>query len=143
MWKAQLLTSEDGKTTIAPEVSSWESTQEETDTRVILYIDYAQNNGYRYVRVKSPDSDIFLILLHYADILKNITILFDTGSGNKKRLINISEMAKSLTPMFCSALLSLHVFTGCDTTSAFKGIGKLKPLKVLEKILSTRKYSLN
>ena len=72
-------------------------------------------------------------MLHYADFFKNITILFDTGSGNKKRLINISEMAKSLTPMFCSALLSLHVFTGCDTTSAFKGIGKLKPLKVLEK----------
>ena len=57
--KAHLLTSEDGKTTIAPEISSLESTQEETDTRVILYIDYAQNNGYRYVRVKSPDSDIF------------------------------------------------------------------------------------
>ena len=61
-----------------------------------------------------------------------ISILFDTGTGNKKRLINISEMARSLTPMFCTALLSLHAFTGCDTTSAFKGIGKLKPLKILE-----------
>ena len=130
--KGHLLTSEDGKITIAPEISSLESTQEETDTRIILYIDYAQNNGYRYVRVKSPDSDIFFILLHYADFFKNITILFDTGTGNKKRLINISEMARSLTPMFSTALLSLHAFTGCDTTSAFKGIGKLKPLKILE-----------
>ena len=31
------------------------------------------------------------------------------------------------------ALLSLHALTGCDTTSCFKGIGKIKPLKVLEK----------
>ena len=54
------LTSEDGKTIIAPEISYLESTQEETDTRIILNIDYAQNNEYRYARVKSPDSDIFL-----------------------------------------------------------------------------------
>ena len=74
----------------------------------------------------------FFILLHYANNYKNITILFDTGTGNKKRLINISELAQSLTPLYCSALLSLHVFTGCDTTSAFKGHGKLKPLRILE-----------
>ena len=82
--------------------------------------------------MKSPDSDIFFILLHYANYFKNITILFDTGTGNKKRLINISEMAQSLTPLYCSVLLSLHVFTGCDTTSAFKGLSKLRPLKILE-----------
>ena len=58
--KAYLLTSEDGKSTTASEISSLESTQEETDTRVILYIDYAQRNEYKYARVKSPDSDIFL-----------------------------------------------------------------------------------
>ena len=42
-------------------------------------------------------------------------------------------MAESLIPLFCSALLSLHVYTGCNTTNAFKGIVKLKPLKVLDK----------
>jgi hypothetical protein len=30
-----------------------------------------------------------------------------------------------------SAFLSLHAYTGCDTTSAFKGVGKVKPIKVL------------
>ena len=57
---------------------------------------------------------------------------FDTGTGNNKRLLNISDMAKSLTPMYWSALLSLHAFTGYDTTSAFKGCEKLRPLKILE-----------
>ncbi|GBM51894.1 hypothetical protein AVEN_90489-1 [Araneus ventricosus] len=33
---------------------------------------------------------------------------------------------------FCSALLGLHIFTGCDTRSAFKGKGKIKPLKIMQ-----------
>ena len=55
------------------------------------------------------------------------------GSGNKRRLFNVTEKARDLKPSQCSALLSLHALTGCDTTSSFKGIGKLKPHKVLEK----------
>ncbi|KAG1714581.1 hypothetical protein GQR58_001013 [Nymphon striatum] len=41
-------------------------------------------------------------------------------------------MSKDFTPMYCAALLGLHAFTRCDTTSAFKGIGKVKPLKLLQ-----------
>ena len=33
----------------------------------------------------------------------------------------------------CESLLSLHALTGCDTTSCFKGIGKIKPIQVLKK----------
>ena len=58
--------------------------------------------------------------------------LFDTGKGNKKRLIDISDLARGLTQPFCSALLSLHAYTGCDSTSAFKGKGKVKAVKVLQ-----------
>ena len=32
-----------------------------------------------------------------------------------------------------SALLGLHTFMQCDTTIGFKGIGKVKPIKVLDK----------
>ena len=31
------------------------------------------------------------------------------------------------------AMLGLHALTGCDSVSSFKGIGKLKPLKLLLK----------
>jgi hypothetical protein len=31
------------------------------------------------------------------------------------------------------SILGLHAFTRCDTTSAFKGIGKVKPIKTLQK----------
>ena len=49
------------------------------------------------------------------------------------RLINITELAEGYTQAHCTALMCLHAFTGCDTTSAFKGLGKIKPLKVLQK----------
>ena len=60
-------------------------------------------------------------------------IYFDTGSGNKRRLLNVSRMAINYGEQHCAALLGLHAFTGCDTTSSFKGIAKLKPLKLMLK----------
>ena len=62
-----------------------------------------------------------------------MTILFDTGTGNKKRLIDITKLSQQYQQELCTALLSLHAFTRCDTTSAFKGIGKVKPIKTLQK----------
>ena len=63
----------------------------------------------------------------------NITILFDTGSGNKRRLLDVTKLACDFTPSYCDSLLALHAFTRCDTTSAFNGIGKVKPIKLLQK----------
>ena len=98
------------------------SSQEETDTRVALYAAFGKSNGYKTIRVRSPDSDVFFILLHHANIL-DITLVFDTGKSNLKRLINITELAESLGSRKCTATMSLHIFTGCDTTRSFKGIG--------------------
>ena len=64
-------------------------------------------------------------------------MFFDTGSGNKRKLLNITKIATELGEQCCGALLGLHAFTGCDATSTFKGIGKLKPLKLMQK---TSKY---
>jgi hypothetical protein len=64
-----------------------------------------------------------------------VPILFDTGTGNKKKLIDITKLAQQYQQELCTALLGLHAFTRCDTTSAFKGIGKVKPIKTLQKIL--------
>ena len=93
---------------------------------------YGKEQGYRHIRVKSPASDIFFILLYYAQKLGDSTVLFDTGNGNKKRLIDVSSLSQELTHAYCSELLSLHAFSGCDSTSAFKGKGKLKPLKLVK-----------
>ena len=119
----------DGGVTENTLVPSLFSNQEETDTRIILYCKYAQDCGYEYVRVRSPDTDIFFILLHYVHEM-TITVLFDTGTGNRRRLINMNDLAEDFTTEYSKAL---HVFTHCDTTSAFKGIGKVKPIKISQK----------
>ena len=63
---------------------------------------------------------------------ENMSILFKTGRGNKSRLLDITAFRKQMSAIYISALLSLHAYTRCDTVSAFKGKGKLKPLKALQ-----------
>ena len=128
--KSTLLTTRDKETIQKTEIPSLVSTQEETDTRVVLYAKYAQEHGYDYAQINTPDSDIFFILLHYAASLSPTKILYKTGSGNNKMLINISELAESYGEDYSTSLLAYH--THCDQTSAFKGKGKVRPLSILE-----------
>ena len=108
------------------------SNQEETDTRVILYLHHAASLGYKEAVVRTPDTDIFVILLHHANTL-DLTVHLDTGVGKQRKLINVSELAAELGEDYCETLLGFYVFTGEDCTSAFKGKGKVGPLKKLEK----------
>ena len=63
----------------------------------------------------------------------NPVVLFDTGTGNKRRLLNVKHIVEVKGSNYCLALTALHCFTGCDTTRDFARMGKIIPLKVLEK----------
>jgi hypothetical protein len=80
--------------------------------------------------VRSPDTDVFILLLHYTLDLTQ-SILFDTGVGNKRRLIDVKKVVEHEGKEICQALPALHAFTGCDTTSACVKKGKLMPLNSL------------
>jgi hypothetical protein len=61
--------------------SCLESTQEEADTRIILhalYSDklYQENNGQGRIVVKSPDTDVLVLLVHYFPKMKNTSELW-------------------------------------------------------------------
>ena len=74
-----LLTSDDGTETTSVELPALSSTQEETDSRIILFVEHAASSWkYQYVRIRSPDSNIFFILMHFAPSFPQITIIFDT-----------------------------------------------------------------
>ena len=47
------------------EIEELVSNQEETDTRGVLYLNYAVRLGFKSAVVRTPDTDIFFILLHY------------------------------------------------------------------------------
>ena len=54
--------------------------------------DFAANSPENSVAlVRSPDTDMFLLLSHI-----NQTVLFDIGKGDKRRLLNVHAFAKDL-----------------------------------------------
>ena len=68
----------------------------------------------------------------------------DFGVGKNRRLRNVTEIAESKGAEYCTAVLGLYVFTEEDATSAFKEMGKVAPLKKLErnpKFQSVFRYS--
>ena len=74
---------------------------------------------------------MFIILLGFV-CHTNHTVLFDTGTGDKRRLVNVQAVAKDLGDEANLALIALQAFTGCDTTSAFVRRGEVKPLTFLK-----------
>ena len=88
--------------------------------------------GYKNAVVRTPDTDIFVILLFHARTIK-LTVYLDNKSAKHRRLRNISELAQSLGEEYCATLLGFYVFSGEDCTSAFKGNGQVGPIKKLHK----------
>lgn len=129
------LTSHDGVDVITSLQDDLCSNHEEADNKIVLHaIQASAESADRTVTVRSPDTDVFVLLLHYVDKIENV-LLFDTGYGNNRRLIDIKTVFTNRNTTFLKSLLGYHAFTGSDSTSAFIRQGKIKPLKVLEKSL--------
>ena len=77
------------------------------------------------VVIHTPDTDVLFIR---------------TGNKGKAQIISIEKVKQSLSLQYVNdmelgakSILSLHAFTGCDTTSAFCSKGKVKPLNIFLK----------
>ena len=118
------------------------STPEEADTRIILHALhsdklYQENNVQGRIVVKSPDTDVRVLLVHYFPNMKNTGELwFQTGlitsTKDCRRYIPVHELCKSLSPVVCEILPADYALIGCDTTSSFFGIGKNSMFKALK-----------
>ena len=130
--KCVCLTSLDGVTTSTVPTDSLNSNQEEADTRIVLHCLHVTepSTSETVVKVRSPDTDVLIILLYYAERIK-VQLYFDTGVGSKRRMIDIQAIAKVIGSDVCQALPAFHAFTGCDFNSAFVRRGKLSPYKLL------------
>ena len=70
------------------EIHSLQSNQEETDTGIVVYIKHAEDQGFKSAVVRTPDTDVFFILLFQVHDLE-ITIYVDIRTGKKRRLVNV------------------------------------------------------
>ena len=125
------------------EVSSLSTSQEEADTRMLLHAQYALNHLQGNIFINSPDTDVFIISSMVSE-KNNANINFKSSNKNKARTISVNKVKESLKDKydavvsigleyFTKALVSLHAFTGCDTVSAFVGLGKSKAFKIMAK----------
>jgi hypothetical protein len=86
------------------------STQEEADTRIILhalYSDklYQENSVQGRIVVKSPDTDVLVLIVHYFPKMKNTSELWlqtglITSTNDYRRYIPVHELCKSLSSLW-------------------------------------------
>ena len=84
------------------------SKQEETDTKIFLATKFVSTRGCNSISIQTVNYDVAVLAFYYAPML------------SKPLYIKI----EALPCPFLRALPGLHAFSGCDSTSAFHGIGK-------------------
>lgn len=125
----RLTRSEEGKV-CQEAVPALQSKHEEADTRLVLHAAHAGNVGHSHVVIKSPDTDVALLAMAHRSQI-NGTVLFLTGNKHRRRYVNLSQIGRKLGPQVCRVLLGMHALTGCDSTSAFVGKGKVQALQLV------------
>ena len=137
------LSSIDAETVDVNTVDALATSQEEADTRIILHCNHICETtpDTTHIIVRSPDTDVLVLLLKYAQNFDPV-VLFDTGTGDKRRLLNVKQIIEVIGSDLCSVLPALHCFTGCDTVSASCEGAKLPHLKHFRSIQTSLK-SLN
>ena len=97
---------------------------EEAETLLVLHaIDVEKSNPFQECIVVSPDTDIFLLLVHYYEQLPN-SAGFQTGCGKNKRTISVQQCFEALGSKWAEAILGFHVLTGCNQIGCFSGKSK-------------------
>ena len=102
--------------TLLPELTC---DHEEADTRLLLHAKHAAAHRFQDVVIRSPDTDVFIIAIA-SPVTCNM--FFDTGVGNNRRILSISQCRKSLGDRWSKALLGFHIFTGKITLKLFSFI---------------------
>ena len=101
-------------------------THEEADTRIMVHLMHAIERGFKNFSIRTVDSDVMIILLgkfsEISDKIDDIWVTF--GSGKNLANHSIRRIYNKLGEPKAKAILFFHAFTGCDTTSAFRGKAK-------------------
>ena len=85
--------------------------------------------GHALTDRTNNNTDVLVLIIKYAQHI-DLVVLFDTGTGNKGKLLNVKHIVEVKWFDLCLALTALHCFTGCDTIRAFVRKGKITLLKV-------------
>jgi len=111
--------------------------QEEAETRLLLHAKLAATPHVKAVIISSEDTDVRILYISFAHAIP-VPIYQRCVSQYHARYVDISRIAG--VQEVSLALLVLHAFTGCESLSAFAGIGKTKPLRPLKLLCSKNEF---
>ena len=97
---------------------------EEADTRMLVHCRHAFNQGSRRLICIATDTDVVILAIETVTWLPDCELWIEFGHGKHLRYIPAHIIASSLGQDRSRALPFFHAFSGCDTTSCFKSIGK-------------------
>ncbi|KAL8620009.1 hypothetical protein ACOMHN_015291 [Nucella lapillus] len=97
---------------------------EEADTRMMLHLRHAADEGHTKAFLRTVDSDVVVLAVSLFGDLGLSELWIGYGTGKKDRDIPVHQVAAGMGPCTCKALPLFHAFTGCDVTSSMFGIGK-------------------
>ena len=89
--------------------------------------------------VDATDTGVVVIAVAVSSILQNCEVWIAFGHDNKLRYIPCHRIANKLGTDASSGLLFFHAMSGCDTVSAFSGVGK-KTARAIWRSMSHRSY---
>ena len=97
---------------------------EEADTRLLLHVADAANQGFTKVVVRTVDTDVVVISVATFHQIQLSELWVAFGTGKHFRYLSVHDICKRIGPIKSQALLALHAFFGCDQTSFFAHRGK-------------------
>ena len=112
-------------TSITSNINGWTTQSydhDEADTLIICIIReiIELENQQLKVRIVSPDTDVLMLALHFA----NYIIVFELLSSKSRRQINVNSLVNCLGRSKSLGLLCAYVCTGCDQVGKFNSISK-------------------
>ena len=102
-------------------IDTLRANHEEADTRIVLHAHEAKCEGYQRVLVSSQDTDVLVLLTHFASKLSK-EIWMCTGTYKQRVYVPVHDIL--LPDSVRRNLPAYHSITGCDTVSQFSGHGK-------------------
>ena len=105
---------------------------EEADTRMLLHVQDALQQGHKKTLLRTVDTDVLVLaeaFLQQVTEGEHLDLWAAFGTGNNFRHIVAHEIATKLGQEVSKALPVFHAFTSCDTVPCFRGRGKKTALE--------------
>ena len=98
---------------------------EEADSRVVVLILHALEQGVKRIKVRTADTDVIVILVGvFFKIQSCIDLWIAFGVGKNFRFYSVNLICTNIGEAMSLLLPVFHALTGCDTTSTFRGKSK-------------------